>query len=110
MRIATGRGLTAPSVVRSESATVSRCRAENDGGLDRRRVTAPGREEHHERNEPNRGQPRLGYGNDDDEQREVMKPDQRGESERGGQRDDERASVVTAPAEKDDGDEEADPE
>ena len=102
--------LTAPSVVRSERPTVSPAAPRTTAVSITRRVTTPGRQEHGERNEPGRSQPRLGDSHDDDEQREVVKPDEWAESERRSQRDDERAPLVTAPAEENDGYEKTDTE
>ena len=78
-------------------------RGEHRCGLERRPVVGLGRDDDVERepHEPHRRDPRLDDRDRDEEQREVMQPDDGRERERRGQREDEGARVVATPSEHD---------
>ena len=86
----------------ARTATISERATRASRGLERRRVAAPGGDEHRERDEPQEPEPRLRERDDDEQKREVVQPDDRRQRERGGEREEERGSLVATPAEDDD--------
>ena len=67
-------------------------------------MSAPGRHDHRKRDEPDNPEPRARDGHRHHEKREVVEPYDGSEGEGGGDRDGERASLVTATCEDDDAD------
>ena len=73
-------------------------------------MPAAGRQDHRERDEPDEPEPRLRKRDDDEEQREVVQPHDRGQCERCGDREDERAPLVAARPNDDGADQEPEAE
>ena len=77
--------------------------------LERRRLPAPRRDDHGERDEPDERERRARERHDDEQQREVVQPHDRREQERSGEREDERLAFAPAASRDHDARENGDP-
>ena len=73
-------------------------------------MPAAGRDHHREGHEPHEPEPRPGDRHDDEDERKVVQPHDRGQRERGREREDERVPLGSPPAHEHDGRDEREPE